>query len=236
MALNEIAFQRASRRELLEAWNYCKADRRANSPRRNVSDLNTTWDSLCHVFRRLNKQLPQFTTLVLQVSPSLLGAARPGSRAPTKWADPSSPSLPSCKTARVISSKQRPRRLTNSGLRRPGLIDLAEGARRSAASLRACDAAVRSGQHAAAERQHHQPPQPVDPTLLGAADRLGAQRRHHTPGDPLPTATRARSSCSTHEHVIMKQMAPDFEHSTSPGLHRRGLAPHLVAQASLKAC
>lgn len=72
MALNEIAFQRASRRELLEAWNYCKADRRANSPRRNVSDLNTTWDSLCHVFRRLNKQLPQFTTLVLQVSPSLL--------------------------------------------------------------------------------------------------------------------------------------------------------------------
>ncbi len=39
------------------------------------SDLNRAWDLYYHVFRRINKQLPQLTTLELQyVSPNLLHA------------------------------------------------------------------------------------------------------------------------------------------------------------------
>ena len=41
----------------------------------NESDLNQAWELYYHVFRRINKQLPQLTALELQyVSPKLLEA------------------------------------------------------------------------------------------------------------------------------------------------------------------
>eukprot|EP00742_Colponemidia_sp_Colp-10_P007030 GILJ01007544.1.p1 GENE.GILJ01007544.1~~GILJ01007544.1.p1 ORF type:complete len:2402 (-),score=355.14 GILJ01007544.1:281-6541(-) len=112
--LREVSFQQAFGRELQEALEWCKKFKRTG----RESDLNQAWDLYYHVFRRINKQLPQLTTLELQyVSPKLLAAtdlelAVPGTyRAGEAVVNIRSfaPSL------NVISSKQRPRKLTIHG-------------------------------------------------------------------------------------------------------------------------
>ena len=60
--LREVSFQQAYGRDLQEALGWCKKYSRSNK----VSDLNQAWDLYYHVFRRINKQLPQMTTLELQ--------------------------------------------------------------------------------------------------------------------------------------------------------------------------
>ncbi|XP_065870624.1 serine/threonine-protein kinase TOR isoform X2 [Euphorbia lathyris] len=112
--IKERAFIEAYRHELLEAWECCM------NYRRNVheSELTQAWDLYYHVFRRIDKQLQSLTTLDLQsVSPELLECrnlelAVPG----TYRAD--SPVVTIASFARqlvVITSKQRPRKLTIHG-------------------------------------------------------------------------------------------------------------------------
>jgi FKBP12-rapamycin complex-associated protein len=60
--LREVSFQQAYGRDLKEALEWCKKYSRSNK----VSDLNQAWDLYYHVFRRLDKQLPQMTTFELQ--------------------------------------------------------------------------------------------------------------------------------------------------------------------------
>ncbi|KXS11006.1 FAT-domain-containing protein [Gonapodya prolifera JEL478] len=112
--LREISFHQAFGRDLAEAQDWCKKYRRTM----NVNDLNQAWDLYYHVFKRINKQLPQLTTLDLQyVSPKLLEAhdmqlAVPGtyrSGEPVVRIASFSPTLS------VITSKQRPRKLTMKG-------------------------------------------------------------------------------------------------------------------------
>jgi FKBP12-rapamycin complex-associated protein len=56
---------------LNEAQEWCKKYKRT----KNKNDLEQAWDLYYLVFRRINKQLPQLTTLELQyVSPKLLEA------------------------------------------------------------------------------------------------------------------------------------------------------------------
>jgi len=111
--LNERAFHQAFARDLGDALNWCRKYSRSGK----VAHLNQAWDLYYHVFRRINKQLPQLTNLELQyVSPKLLHArnlelAVPGSyrsepNAPLVRIDHFSSSL------WVISSKQRPRKLS----------------------------------------------------------------------------------------------------------------------------
>jgi FKBP12-rapamycin complex-associated protein len=57
-----VSFQQAYGHDLQEALGWCKKYSRSNK----VSDLNQAWDLYYHVFRRINKQLPQMTTLELQ--------------------------------------------------------------------------------------------------------------------------------------------------------------------------
>ena len=82
------------------------------------SDLNRAWDLYYHVFRRINKQLPQLTTLELQyVSPNLLQArnlqlAVPGTYRAGHAIVKIGSFIP---TIHVITSKQRPRRITIVG-------------------------------------------------------------------------------------------------------------------------
>lgn len=84
----------------------------------NKNDLNQAWDLFFNVFRRINKQLPQLTTLALQyVSPKLLACkdlqlAVPGTYRTGTAEVPITHFHP---TLTVITSKQRPRRLSIFG-------------------------------------------------------------------------------------------------------------------------
>jgi len=69
--IRETAFHREFGRDLAEAAEWCRRYRASN----READLNQAWDLYYHVFRRINKQLPQLNTLELsQVSPKLLHA------------------------------------------------------------------------------------------------------------------------------------------------------------------
>ncbi|KAG8650537.1 serine/threonine-protein kinase TOR isoform X2 [Manihot esculenta] len=112
--IKERAFIEAYRHELLEAWECCMKYRRTVKE----AELTQAWDLYYHVFRRIDKQLQSLTTLDLQsVSPELLECrnlelAIPG----TYLAD--SPVVTIASFARqlvVITSKQRPRKLTIHG-------------------------------------------------------------------------------------------------------------------------
>ncbi|KAE9041787.1 Serine/threonine-protein kinase [Phytophthora rubi] len=113
--LREVSFHGAFGRDLREANEWLQ---RFLSNRRNESDLNRAWDLYYHVFRRINKQLPQITTLELQVvSPNLLSArnlqlAVPGTYRAGHALVKIGSFLP---TVAVITSKQRPRRITIVG-------------------------------------------------------------------------------------------------------------------------
>jgi len=113
--LREISFQQAYGRDLQEALEWCMKYLRSGK----TSDLNQAWDLYYHVFRRINKQLPNMRSLELQyVSPKLLEAmdlelAVPGTyEADTDEVVKISSFAP---TLSVISSKQRPRKLSMCG-------------------------------------------------------------------------------------------------------------------------
>lgn len=112
--IKEKAFIQAFRLELLEAFECCMKYRRTGKD----AELTQAWDLYYHVFRRIDKQLQTLTTLDLQsVSPELLECrnlelAVPG----TYRAD--SPVVTIASFAPqlvVITSKQRPRKLTIHG-------------------------------------------------------------------------------------------------------------------------
>ncbi|KAI9091315.1 armadillo-type protein [Phlyctochytrium arcticum] len=112
--LREISFNQAFGRDLQEALDWCKRFKRTQ----NVIDINQAWDLYYLVFRRINKQLPQLTTLELQyVSPKLLAArdlelAVPGTY---RSSEPIVKIASFVPTLTVMTSKQRPRRLTIRG-------------------------------------------------------------------------------------------------------------------------
>jgi FKBP12-rapamycin complex-associated protein len=112
--LRETSFHQAFGRDLQEARSWCTKYKRTQE----TADLNAAWDLYYQVFRKISRQLPQLTTLELQyVSPKLLAAkdlelAVPGTyhsgREIIKIGSFAS-------TFNVITSKQRPRRLTMKG-------------------------------------------------------------------------------------------------------------------------
>ncbi|KAK9453987.1 armadillo-type protein [Dipodascopsis uninucleata] len=112
--LREISFQQAFGRDLREAYEWVLSFKRTN----DMTHLNQAWDVYYNVFRRITRQLPQLQTLDLQyVSPSLLEChdlelAVPGTYASGK---PVIRIMSFEHTFTVISSKQRPRRLTIKG-------------------------------------------------------------------------------------------------------------------------
>ncbi|KAK2968912.1 hypothetical protein RJ640_018604 [Escallonia rubra] len=118
--LKEQAFIQAYRHELLEAYECCMKYKRTGKD----AELTQAWDLYYHVFRRIDKQLASLTTLDLQaskfvfsVSPELLECrdlelAVPGTYradSPVVTIASFSPQLI------VITSKQRPRKLTILG-------------------------------------------------------------------------------------------------------------------------
>ena len=111
---HEQQFEQQFGRELQEALNWCNSYRRT----KRESDLSQAWDQYCHVFKKINKQMPSSTTLDLAtVSPRLhragpLELAVPGTyRAgePLITIEGFNPKL------KIIPSKQRPRKLIING-------------------------------------------------------------------------------------------------------------------------
>ncbi|GAV78802.1 PI3_PI4_kinase domain-containing protein/FAT domain-containing protein/FATC domain-containing protein/Rapamycin_bind domain-containing protein/DUF3385 domain-containing protein/HEAT_2 domain-containing protein [Cephalotus follicularis] len=112
--IKERAFIEAYRHELLEAYECCMKYKRTGKD----AELTQAWDLYYHVFRRIDKQLQSLTTLDLQsVSPELLECrnlelAIPG----TYRAESPVVTIASFATQLVvITSKQRPRKLTIHG-------------------------------------------------------------------------------------------------------------------------
>lgn len=112
--LKEKSFEQAYGRDLDEAHDWCRKYQQSN----NVKDLTQAWDLYYHVFRRITKQLPALTSLELQyVSPKLLECqdlelAVPGSYSPNQ---PVIRIAKICGSLAVITSKQRPRKLSIRG-------------------------------------------------------------------------------------------------------------------------
>ncbi|KAG0044728.1 phosphatidylinositol kinase- protein kinase tor1 [Gryganskiella cystojenkinii] len=112
--LREISFNQAFGRDLKEAQECCIRYGQSQ----DINDLNQAWDIYYQVFRRIAKQLPQLSTLDLPyVSPQLQGArdlelAIPGTY---KSGEPIVKISSFVPTLTVMTSKQRPRRLTVKG-------------------------------------------------------------------------------------------------------------------------
>ena len=112
--MNENAFIQAYGRELAEAAEWCRKYQLTH----NMADLNQAWDLYYQVFKKINKQLPQMTTLELSyVSPKLaeayaLDLAMPGTHT---FGNDIVTIASFAPQLQVISSKQRPRKLTIIG-------------------------------------------------------------------------------------------------------------------------
>ncbi|KAJ7946192.1 Serine/threonine-protein kinase TOR, partial [Quillaja saponaria] len=114
VTIKERIFIEAYHQELLEAYECCMKYKRTGKD----AELTQAWDIYYHVFRKIDKQLQSLTTLDLQsVSPELLECrnlelAVPG----TYRADAPVVTIASFATQLVvITSKQRPRKLTIHG-------------------------------------------------------------------------------------------------------------------------
>ncbi|ODV91704.1 hypothetical protein CANCADRAFT_46867 [Tortispora caseinolytica NRRL Y-17796] len=112
--LREVSFHTAFGRDLRDAYQWTQSFKR----KKDIGQLNQAWDIYYSVFRRISRQLPQLQSLDLQyVSPKLLACrdldiAVPGTYQSGK---PVIRIMKIDPIFTVISSKQRPRRLTIQG-------------------------------------------------------------------------------------------------------------------------
>ncbi|KDD76204.1 FAT domain-containing protein, partial [Helicosporidium sp. ATCC 50920] len=112
--LQEIAFNQTYGRELEEAYEWCKKYKQS----RKEAELHQAWDLYYHVFKRINKQLPLLTTLELQyVAPALVRAKNLELAVPGTYVVGEDLVTIECfmPQLHVITSKQRPRKLTIQG-------------------------------------------------------------------------------------------------------------------------
>ncbi|KAG5122941.1 hypothetical protein JHK82_029678 [Glycine max] len=114
VTIKERIFIEAYRQELLEAYECCMNYKRTGKD----AELTQAWDIYYHVFRKIDKQLQSLTTLDLEsVSPELLECRNLELAVPGSYrAD--APVVTIASFARqlvVITSKQRPRKLTIHG-------------------------------------------------------------------------------------------------------------------------
>ena len=112
--LREISFNQTFGRDLQEALEWCRKFKESS----DRNHLNQAWDLYYLVFRRISKQLPQLTTLELQyVSPKLLAARNLELAVPGTYrsGEPVVHIAHFAQTLVVITSKQRPRKLTVKG-------------------------------------------------------------------------------------------------------------------------
>lgn len=112
--LKEMSFSQAYGRFLNDAQEWCKKYKQSKNPK----DLNQAWDDYYYVFKRISIQLPELISLELKSVSLKLSEAKnmvipvPGTYQPGQESILISEISPKLT---VISSKQRPRRLTIKG-------------------------------------------------------------------------------------------------------------------------
>lgn len=215
--LREISFQNSFGRDLNDAYEWVLNFKRS----KDITNLNQAWDIYYNVFRRISRQLPQLQTLELQhVSPKLLAAhdlnlAVPGTYKAGK---------PIIKIAYfepvfyVISSKQRPRRLSircNDGKDYQYLLKGHEDIRQDNLVMQLFGLVNTLLQNDPECFQRHldirkYPTIPLSPKsgLLGwvyNSDTFHVLIREHREARKIPLNI---------EHRIMLQMAPDYDNLT----------------------
>jgi len=112
--MREISFNQGFGRDLSEALDWCKKYTKT----KDINDLNQAWDLYYTVFRKINEQLPQLTSLELKyVSPKLLNARDLELAVPGQYrsGEPIIRIQSFVPTLNIITSKQRPRRLSIKG-------------------------------------------------------------------------------------------------------------------------
>lgn len=112
--LREVSFTQTFGRDLQEAREWCFTYRQSG----DMGDLNQAWDLYYQVFRRIARQLPQLNNLELTyVSPRLLAARDLDLAVPGTYQSgrPIIRIVSFDSTFSVISSKQRPRKLSLKG-------------------------------------------------------------------------------------------------------------------------
>ncbi|KAG5419194.1 TOR1 [Candida metapsilosis] len=112
--MREQAFANAFGRELADAFEWVLNFRRT----KDMTNLNQAWDIYYNVFRRITRQLPQLVTLELQFVSPLLDKARDLELVVPGTYEAGKPVIRIMKfdpTISVISSKQRPRKLSCRG-------------------------------------------------------------------------------------------------------------------------
>jgi FKBP12-rapamycin complex-associated protein len=112
--LREISFQQIFGKELQEAYDFCRKYVRSGQ----TNFLDNAWEIYSRVYHRIEELLPQMTDLELQyVSPNLLNAKDLELAVPGTYAagNPVVRISHFVAALRVISSKQRPRKLTLKG-------------------------------------------------------------------------------------------------------------------------
>ncbi|KAL1521017.1 hypothetical protein AB1Y20_022574 [Prymnesium parvum] len=112
--LSEITFQQAFGRQLDEAYAWCQRYKQS----RDLADINAAWELYYHAFKRIMKQVAKITKLELSaVSPELLNATKLELAVPGTY----QPDVPLvridsfARTMAVITSKQRPRKISLHG-------------------------------------------------------------------------------------------------------------------------
>jgi len=215
---NEQQFHQSYARDLREAWEWCKKYKRT----KRVSDINQAWDLYYTVFRRINKQLPQMTTLDLQaVSPNLLTArdmdlAIPGTYRHDK---PVIRIHSICPSLKVITSKQRPRKLTmtgSDGVEYAFLLKGHEDLRQDERVMQLFGLVnTLLAQHHRHSSQPHLHITQYDVVPLSPNSGLiGWVQKTDTLHQLIREHREQRKVALNVEHRLMLQMAPDYDHLT----------------------
>ncbi|GBF92738.1 hypothetical protein Rsub_05107 [Raphidocelis subcapitata] len=215
--LKEIAFVQAYGRELSEAYEWLSKYRAS----RKEAELHQAWDLYYHVFKRINKQLHALSTLELQyVAPALVRAQGMELAVPGTYiaGEPLVTIAAFAPQLAVISSKQRPRKLTIHGgdgaeymFLLKGHEDLRQDER--VMQLFGLVNSMLAADHATAERdlsiaRYAVIPLSPNSGLIGwvpNCDTLHALIREYRDARKIPL---------NWEHRLMLSMAPDYDHLT----------------------
>ena len=111
--IKEQGFYAMFYRDLTEAWQYCASYKKSQLK----NDLNQAWELYFQVFKKINKQLPLMASLELQAcSPKLFGIRNCELCIPGTYNQSSLVTIwKMVPTLMVITSKQRPRKMTMIG-------------------------------------------------------------------------------------------------------------------------
>eukprot|EP01094_Clydonella_sp_ATCC50884_P002486 TRINITY_DN1189_c0_g2_i1.p1 TRINITY_DN1189_c0_g2~~TRINITY_DN1189_c0_g2_i1.p1 ORF type:complete len:858 (+),score=324.02 TRINITY_DN1189_c0_g2_i1:40-2574(+) len=215
--IHEANFKQTFGRDLQEAKEWCNKFKRSQKD----SDLNHAWELYYHVFRRINKQLPQMTSLELQhISPELLhaeglkvcvpGTYRSGS--PVVFIESFHP------TMSVITSKQRPRKLTIRGQDGNAYVFLLKGHEDLRQDERVmqlfglCNTLL--SQDLVTSRHHLNIQRYSVCPLSPNSGVIGWVPHHDTLHALIKEYRDSRKIVLNIEHRLMLQMNPDYEHLT----------------------